>query len=51
MLSSAITLAGSAADYKGAFLTAGQMDEFKINLKSANDYFIAAHPTANEFYG
>jgi len=27
------------------------MDEFKLNCKLVTDYFITAHPTANEFYG
>ncbi len=51
MSSSATMLAWGAVDYKDAFIAAGQMDEFKLNLKFVNDYFIAAHPTPNEFYG
>ncbi len=51
MSSTATMLAWGAIDYKDAFVAAGQMDEFKLNLKFVNDYFIAAHPTPNEFYG
>lgn len=51
MSSTATMLAWGAIDYEQAFISAGQMDEFKNNLKFVNDYFIAAHPTPNEFYG
>jgi len=51
MSSTATMLAWGAVDYEQAFANAGQLDEFKNNLKFVNDYFIAAHPTPNEFYG
>lgn len=51
MAASATMLAWGAVDYASAFTSAGQMDEFKNNLKFVNDYFIAAHPTPNELYG
>jgi len=51
MAATATMLAWGAIDYEQAFVDAGQMDEFKNNLRFVNDYFIAAHPTPNEFYG
>lgn len=51
MSSSTTMLAWGAVDYKNAFTAAGQLDEFKLNLRFVNDYLIAAHPSPNEFYG
>ncbi len=51
MSSSATMLAWGGVDYRQAMIDAGQFDEFKNNLRYVNDYFIAAHPTPNEFYG
>ena len=51
MAATTTMLAWGAIDYESAFVSAGQMDELKNNLRFVNDYFIAAHPTPNELYG
>jgi endoglucanase len=53
MTDSATMLAWGAVDYGAAFISAGQMEELKNNLKFVNDYFISARPqlTAGRYLG
>ena len=51
MASTVTMLAWGAVDYRSAYQQAGQLDDLERNLRFINDYFIAAHPTPNEFYG
>ncbi len=51
MAASVTMLAWGAYDYQRAYEKAGQLDEMLNNLRFVNDYFIAAHPSPNEFYG
>jgi endoglucanase len=44
-------LAWGAVDYRQAYANAGQLDDILNNLRFVNDFFIAAHPSANVLYG
>jgi endoglucanase len=44
-------LAWGGIDYRSAYTSSGQFDEFLNNLRFANNYFIAAHPSPNVLYG
>ena len=51
MAASATMLAWGIVDYRSAYVSTGQLDTALDQLKWATDYFIKAHPTANELYG
>jgi endoglucanase len=51
MAASATMLAWGLVDYRSAYVSTGQLDTALDQLKWATDYFIKAHPTANELYG
>ena len=51
MAASATMLAWGIVDYRYAYVSTGQLDIALDQLKWATDYFIKAHPTANELYG
>ncbi|MEO1337767.1 MAG: glycoside hydrolase family 9 protein, partial [Myxococcota bacterium] len=51
MAATATMLAWGAVDYRSAYQQAGQLDDLMRNLRFVNDYFIAAHPSPNVFYG
>jgi endoglucanase len=51
MAASATMLAWGLVDYRSAYTSTGQLDTALDQLKWATDYFIKAHPTANELYG
>jgi endoglucanase len=51
MAASATMLAWGLVDYRSAYVSLGQLDTALDQLKWATDYFIKAHPTANELYG
>jgi endoglucanase len=51
MAATATMLAWSIVDYRSAYTQTGQLDTALDQLKWATDYFIKAHPSANELYG
>ncbi|HEU5134171.1 MAG TPA: glycoside hydrolase family 9 protein [Steroidobacteraceae bacterium] len=51
MAATATILAWSIVDYRSAYVSTGQLNTALDQLKWATDYFIKAHPTANELYG
>ena len=51
MAASATMLAWGIVDYRNAYVQTGQLSNALDQLKWATDYFIKAHPTANELYG
>jgi endoglucanase len=51
MAASATMLAWSIVDYRSAYVSTGQLDTALDQLKWVTDYFIKAHPSANELYG
>jgi endoglucanase len=51
MAATATMLAWGIVDYRSAYVSTGQLDTALDQLKWATDYFIKAHPTANELYG
>ena len=51
MAATATMLAWGIVDYRSAYVSSGQLDMALDQLKWATDYFIKAHPTANELYG
>jgi endoglucanase len=51
MAASATMLAWGLVDYRSAYVSTGQLNNALDQLKWATDYFIKAHPTANELYG
>ncbi len=51
MAASATMLAWGLVDYRNAYVSTGQLNAALDQLKWATDYFIKAHPTANELYG
>jgi uncharacterized membrane protein len=51
MAGSATMLAWSGVQYRSAFEATGQLPHLLNNLRVANDYFIRAHPSANELWG
>src|SRR5688572_32980280 len=51
MAASATMLAWGIVDYRSAYVSSGQLNTALDQLKWATDYFIKAHPTANELYG
>jgi endoglucanase len=51
MAASATLLAWGIVDYRDAYVQTGQLATALDQLKWATDYFIKAHPTANELYG
>jgi endoglucanase len=51
MASSATMLAWGIVEYRNAYVQTGQLNNALDQLKWATDYFIKAHPTANELYG
>jgi endoglucanase len=51
MAASATMLAWGLVEYRSAYVQAGQLDTALDELKWATDYFIKAHPSANELYG
>ena len=51
MAASATMLAWGIVEYRSAYVSTGQLDQALAQLKWATDYFIKAHPTANELYG
>lgn len=51
MASMTTQLAWGGITFNDGYKNAGQVDYMKDCLKWATDYFIAAHPSANEFYG
>jgi len=51
MAASTTMLAWGGVDYRAAYKKSGQYDEFLNNLRFVNDFFIKAHPSANELYG
>jgi endoglucanase len=51
MAATATILAWSIVDYRSAYVQTGQLETALDQLKWATDYFIKAHPTANELYG
>ncbi len=44
-------LAWGGIDYRDAYAKSGQLDDLLNNLRFVNDFFIAAHPSPNVFYG
>jgi endoglucanase len=51
MAASATMPAWSLVDYRSAYVSTGQLDTALDQLKWVTDYFIKAHPSANELYG
>ncbi len=51
MAASATMLAWGIVEYRSAYVSTGQLNTALDQLKWATDYFIKAHPTANELYG
>ncbi len=51
MAASATMLAWGIVEYRSAYVSTGQLDNALDQLKWATDYFIKAHPSANELYG
>jgi endoglucanase len=51
MAASATMLGWSLVEYRDAYVQTGQLANALDQLKWATDYFIKAHPTANELYG
>jgi endoglucanase len=51
MAASATMLAWGIVDYRAAYVSTGQLNTALDQLRWATDYFIKAHPTANELYG
>ncbi|HEY6125391.1 MAG TPA: glycoside hydrolase family 9 protein, partial [Steroidobacteraceae bacterium] len=51
MAATATMLAWGIVDYRSAYTATGQLDTALDQLKWATDYFIKAHPSANELYG
>ena len=51
MAATATMLAWGIVDYRAAYVSTGQLDTALDQLKWATDYFIKAHPSANELYG
>jgi endoglucanase len=51
MAASATMLAWGIVEYRSAYVQAGLLDNALGQLRWATDYFIKAHPTANELYG
>jgi len=51
MAATATMLAWGIVDYRSAYTSTGQLDTALDQLKWVTDYFIKAHPTANELYG
>jgi endoglucanase len=51
MAASATMIAWSIVDYRSAYAATGQLNNALEQLKWATDYFIKAHPSANELYG
>src|SRR5688572_2969948 len=51
MAATATMLAWSLVEYRNAYVQTGQLANALDQLKWATDYFIKAHPTANELYG
>ena len=51
MAATATLLAMSIVEYRSAYVATGQLNTALDQLKWATDYFIKAHPTANELYG
>lgn len=51
MAASATMLAWGLVEYRSAYVQAGLLDNALEQLRWATDYFIKAHPTANELYG
>jgi endoglucanase len=51
MAASATMLAWGIVDYRSAYVSTGQLNNALDQLKWATDYFIKAHPSANELYG
>ncbi len=51
MAASATMLAWGIVDYRPAYVSTGQLNNALDQLKWATDYFIKAHPSANELYG
>lgn len=50
MAYAAAQLAWAVYEYRSAFEQSGQLDDILDEIKWATDYFIKAHPSANEFY-
>jgi endoglucanase len=51
MAASATMLAWGIVEYRSAYVSTGQLNNALDQLKWATDYFIKAHPSANELYG
>jgi endoglucanase len=51
MAASATMLAWGIVDYRNAYVQTGQLATALDQLKWVTDYFIKAHPSANELYG
>ncbi len=51
MAASATMLAWGIVEYRSAYVSTGQLANALDQLKWATDYFIKAHPSANELYG
>jgi endoglucanase len=51
MSATATMLAWGLVEYRSAYVQTGQLDTALNQLRWATDYFIRAHPTANELYG
>ncbi len=51
MAATATMLAWGLVEYRSAYVQAGLLDNALEQLRWATDYFIKAHPTANELYG
>jgi endoglucanase len=51
MAASATMLAWGIVDYRSAYTSTGQLNTALDQLRWATDYFIKAHPSANELYG
>jgi len=51
MAATVTMVAWGGVDFAQAYEDAGQMDHLRNNLRFVNDYFINAHPSANELYG
>jgi endoglucanase len=51
MAASATMLAWGIVDYRDAYVQTGQLGTALEQLKWVTDYFIKAHPSANELYG
>ncbi len=51
MAASATMLAWGIVEYRSAYVSTGQLNTALDQLKWVTDYFIKAHPTANELYG